>query len=283
MSKQLIVNADDYGRAPGVSRGILEAHREGIVTSTTVMVNQPGIEAQLPKALACADLGLGQHLVFSAWRPILPPESVPGLVDEAGIFLNQHTLWAGAERVPVDQLEAELTAQVERFVALTDRLPDHLDCHHFVHLHPRFFQVYSGLAARYHLPLRVPFPPNTDFRQAVNTLPFLEGFPRDLVRGMIATDSALIQSRGLAHPNRFIGTFYGREALTLDFLFDLLDTLPGGVSEMMCHPGYDDPALAASVYRAEREIELALLCRPEVKERVEAAGVELVTFGALPG
>jgi predicted glycoside hydrolase/deacetylase ChbG (UPF0249 family) len=281
MSKQLIVNADDYGRAPGVSRGILAAHREGIVTSTTVMINQPGVEEQLAQALACPNLGLGLHLVFTAWRPVLPAEEVPGLVDDNGLFLEQHDVWARAEQIPLDQLQAELTAQLERFVDLAGRLPDHLDCHHFVHLYPPFFQVYAELAARFHLPLRIPFPPETEFEQAARTLPFLEGFPRDLVRGMIVTNSALVKARRLAHPDRFISTFFGRGALTLEALFGLLETLPGGVTELMCHPGYDDPALAASSYRAEREIELHLLTHPAVQDRVKALGIELVTFSAL--
>jgi len=281
MDKLLIVNADDYGRAPGVSRGILAAHREGIVTSTTVMVNQPGVEEQLAEALACPGLGVGLHLVYTAWRPVLPPEQVPDLVDDNGLFLEQHDVWARAEQIPLDQLQAELTAQLERFVDLAGRLPDHLDCHHFVHLYPPFFQVYADLAARFHLPLRIPFPPETEFEQAARTLPFLEGFPRDLVRGMIVTNSALVKARRLAHPDRFISTFFGRGALTLEALFGLLETLPGGVTELMCHPGYDDPALAASSYRAEREIELHLLTHPAVQDRVKALGIELVTFSAL--
>jgi predicted glycoside hydrolase/deacetylase ChbG (UPF0249 family) len=281
MGKQLIVNADDYGRAPGVSRGILAAHREGIVTSTTAMINQPGVEEQLVEALACPRLGVGLHLVFTAWRPVLPPEAVPGLVDEHGLFLEQHDVWARAEQIPLAQLQVELSAQLERFVSVAGRLPDHLDCHHFVHLYPPFFQVYADLAAQFQLPLRVPFPPETEFERAAKTLPFLEGFPRDLVRGMIVTDSALLKARRLAHPDRFIGTFFGREALTLETLFGLLETLPDGVTELMCHPAYDDPALAASSYRAEREIELHLLTHPAVQDRVNALGIELVSFGVL--
>jgi hypothetical protein len=281
MGKRLIVNADDYGRTPGVSRGILEAHRHGIVTSTTAMINQPGAQSQLEEALACPNLGIGLHLTFTAWRPVLPPEEVWGLVNPEGLFLDQHSLWARAETTPLAQLRAELAAQVERFRTWAGRLPDHLDCHHFVHLYPPFFQIYADLAAQHRLPLRLPFPPETDFRRAVKTLPFLEGFPRDLVRGMVVTDSALIAARGLAHPDRFIGTFFGREALTVGHLIHLLDTLPEGVTELMCHPGYDEPALAGSSYRAEREIELALLTEPAIRDRLEALGIELVTFGAL--
>ena len=209
MGKQLIVNADDYGRSPGVSRGILKAHREGIVTSTTVMINQEGIQAQLAEALACPGLGIGLHLVFSSWRPVLPPQEIPGLVDEDGLFWTSIACGPGPKRSRWMQLEAELRAQVERFQALAGRLPDHLDCHHFVHLYPPFFQVYADLAAEFDLPLRVPFPPETEFDWAVQTLPFLEGFPHDLVRGMIVTNSALVQGRGLAHPDHFVGTFFG--------------------------------------------------------------------------
>jgi predicted glycoside hydrolase/deacetylase ChbG (UPF0249 family) len=166
-------------------------------------------------------------------------------------------------------------------VLLAGHLPDHLDCHHFVHLYPPFFQVYNDLAARFDLPLRVPFPPETEFPRAVRTLPFLEGFPRDLVRGMIATNSALLKARSLAHPDHFIGTFFGREALTVDNLTALLEGLPKGTSELMCHPGYAGGALSSSSYRQERETELALLTHPSTIERVRTLGVELVTFGEL--
>lgn len=281
MDKKLIVNADDYGRAPGVSRGILEAHRRGIVTSTTVMINQPGVEPQLAEALAAPRLGVGLHLVFTAGQPVLPPGAVPGLVDDHGRFLEQHSLWARAEEIPLARLRDELEAQVERFRALAGRLPDHLDCHHFVHLYPPFFQVYADLAHRLGLPLRVPFPLEADFRLAEGALPYLEGFPRDRVRGMIVTNTALLRARGLAHPDAFISTFFGGASLTLEHLFAIVDGLPPGISELMCHPGYDDPDLAGSGYRREREVEQRLLTDPRLRRHLEEAGVALVTYGAL--
>jgi hypothetical protein len=282
VKRQLIVNADDYGRTAGVCRGILEAHRRGIVTSTTVMINQPGIEAHLARAQAHPRLGLGLHLVFTHGRPVLPPAHVPGLVDETGCFIDHHTAWAQAESVPPEQLLEEFRAQVARFRALTGRLPDHVDCHQFAHLYPPFFQAYTSLAQAYGLPLRVPFPLQTDFQAALPALPYLEGFPPDRVRGMIVTNSNLVRARKLAHPDHFVGTFFGREFVTLDYLLALLEGLPpGAVSELMCHPGYDDADLAASSYRRERERELALLVDPAVRRRLEALEIELVTFAAL--
>jgi predicted glycoside hydrolase/deacetylase ChbG (UPF0249 family) len=281
--RKLVVNADDYGRTEAVSRGILEAHQAGIVTSTTAMINQPGIEVQLDQALAQPRLGVGQHLVFTAGRPVLPGSRVPGLVDGRGCFLDQHSIWARAEKIPLGQLQAELTAQIERFRALAGELPDHLDCHHFVHLYPPFFQVYADLAAGYGLPIRVPFPPALEFRKAFDRLPYLEGFPPDLVRGMITTNSNLVRARGLVYPDHFLGSFFGREALTREYLLALLEALPAGTSELMCHPGYNDAALAESGYRAERERELALLTDRAVRQRVDELGIELVTFRQLVG
>ena len=90
----------------------------------------------------------------------------------------------------------------------------------------------------------MPFPLEADFRLAEGALPYPEGFPRDRVRGMIVTNTALLRARGLAHPDAFISTFFGGASLTLEHLFAIVDGLPPGISELMCHPGYDDPDLA---------------------------------------
>jgi predicted glycoside hydrolase/deacetylase ChbG (UPF0249 family) len=281
MTPRLIVNADDFGLSPGVSQGILAAHRDGIVTSTTVMINRPDVATHLQEALACPDLGVGLHLVFTAGPPVLGLDAIPGLVDADGLFFDQHTLWSQADRIPLAQLRAELAAQVQRFVDLAGYLPDHLDCHHFVHLYPPFFEVYVDLAQDYQIPLRVPFPPETVFADALATLPYLEGFPRDLVRGMIVTNSALLKNRRVAYPDGFIATFFGQESLRLDRLLSLLDSLTEGTSELMCHPGYNDTGLVISSYREEREIELSVLTHPSLRQQIIRRGIHLVTFGAL--
>jgi chitin disaccharide deacetylase len=281
MSRQLIVNADDFGRSWGVSRGILHAHRQGIVTSTTAMANLDAIGAHLAEALTCPGLGLGVHLVFCSWRPVLPPGEVPGLVDGRGFFLDQHTFWRRAEEIPLDQLRAELTAQVERFTALAGRPPDHLDCHQFVHAHPRFFELYLELAEERHLPLRNPFSCETDWETQVLLAPFLAGSPPEQWQHVMDADLDLLRRRGPTHPQRTLTTFFGARLATLDNLLSILDTVGEGVSELISHPGYADEALAASGYRGERETELALLTHPVVRERVLDLGLELVTFAAV--
>ncbi|HDN80491.1 MAG TPA: ChbG/HpnK family deacetylase, partial [Chloroflexi bacterium] len=99
MPRYLIVNADDFGRSPGVNRGIIKAYREGIVSSTSVMTNQPYFEEAASLLRDHPSLGAGVHLVFTAWKPVLPPEKIPSLVDEKGFFLPQEALLAQPGRV----------------------------------------------------------------------------------------------------------------------------------------------------------------------------------------
>jgi predicted glycoside hydrolase/deacetylase ChbG (UPF0249 family) len=282
MGKRLIVNADDYGRTAGVVEGILRAHQQGIVTSTTAMMNMPGIEDALRRAQSCPELGLGVHLVFSAWRPLLPPEQIPSLVDADGAFLSQKALWARPEVIQRGELWAELTAQIERFQALTGRPPDHLDCHHFVHSHPLFFAFYVELATQWDLPIRAPFPPKEALSQAAATVPLIEGLPLSEVRDMIWRDREIVQASGVRHPDHFVGSFYGEEGVTLENLLAILESLREGTTELMCHPGLaDEQLLAESIYGRPREKELELLCHPRVREKIGALGIELANFGVL--
>jgi predicted glycoside hydrolase/deacetylase ChbG (UPF0249 family) len=281
MSKQLIVNADDYGKTEGVTRGIIQAHREGIVTSTTVMMNMPQVEDALRLADDWPDLGMGVHLVFTAWRPLLSPAKVPSLVDEEGRFHSQKATLSNPDRIDTDELKAELKTQIERFGAL-GREPDHLDCHHFVHLYPPFFAVYVELAEEYGLPMRLPFPPEEEWDEAAASMALAHGIPPDFLREIARQDIGLVQARGIPHPDRFVQSFYGQEALTLENLLGILEGLPEGISELMTHPGLPDGRLLAkSTYAKERERELELLCHPRVKERIGELGIELVDFSVL--
>ena len=281
MSKYLIVNADDFGRSPGVSKGIIKAHREGIVTSTSAMVNQPYFADSVPLLLENPSLGAGVHLVFTAWKPVLPPEDVPSLVDDEGFFLPQETLLADPKRVNTDELKAEFLAQIERFRKLVGRDPDHLDCHQFAHLHPHFFAVYLDVAEETGLPIRWPFPPEEEIPKLIYTTP-LGNLPPEQVRLLTETDYRLLGDRPIPRPNRFVGSFFGEANFPLPNLLRTLESLTGGVTELLTHPGFvDEPLRSSSGYVRPREKELELMCHPEVKAKVSELGIELTTFAIL--
>jgi predicted glycoside hydrolase/deacetylase ChbG (UPF0249 family) len=154
----LIVNADDYGRAASVSQGIRESHQRGIVTSTTVMIGMDNAAEAVQQALKeTPDLALGLHLVVAgkAQKPVLPPDQIPTLVRPDGVFYD-HPAWG--EHAPSfnpDEMVREVHAQFERFVAVANRLPTHLDSHyHATYFHPTAVEAMRSLALKHHLPLR---------------------------------------------------------------------------------------------------------------------------------
>lgn len=152
MPRWLIVNADDFNLTEGVTRGILEAHRSGIVTSTTVMVNLPGLEMSRVLSQAHPRLGLGLHLNLTFGPPVLPPGKVRSLVDDAGRFVRDH----GRLREAGDpsEIRQELAAQVERFRAIFGHSPSHLDTHHHIHRHPPVLEAVLDLAVGLGVPVR---------------------------------------------------------------------------------------------------------------------------------
>ncbi len=284
MARYLIVNADDFGRSRGVNLGILKAHKEGIVTSTSFMVNQPFAQEGASILKDTPSLGAGVHLVFSAGKPILPPEKVPSLVDPQGLFLTQEALLAGAERVSQEELKAEFKAQIERFRTLVGREPDHLDCHHFVHVHPHFFAVYVEVAKEEGLPIRNPLPRSSqEIEFILGSLPSsLRNLPREMASAILEVDLKLAGS--VRAPDNFIGSFFGEGAVTLENLLAILESIGEGVTELMCHPAFvDEELLSSSAYALPREKELEVLCHPKVRQKVEELGIELVNFSILLG
>ncbi len=284
MARYLIVNADDFGRSRGVNLGILKAHKEGIVTSTSFMVNQPFAQEGASILKDTPSLGAGVHLVFSTGRPVLPPEKVPTLVDSQGFFLTQEALLVNPEKVSPEELKAEFKAQIERFRTLVEREPDHLDCHHFAHVHPHFFAVYVQVAREEGLPIRNPLPRSPqEIAIILSTLPSaLKDLPQEVALSLLEVDQKLASSAPA--PDRFIGSFFGEGAVTLENLLAILENVDEGVTELMCHPAFvDEELLSSSGYALPREKELEILCHPKVRQKVEELGIELVNFSILSG
>src|SRR3990172_8154073 len=131
-TRTLIVNADDFGLTGGVSRGILEAYRDGIVTSTTLLVNRTP-EPGLLEELRSSALGVGLHVNLTLGAPVSDVGRVPSLVDAEGRFVRD----AGevAARVKPEEARIEIGNQIDAFRRLMGRFPTHLDSHHHVGRH----------------------------------------------------------------------------------------------------------------------------------------------------
>lgn len=250
--KRLIVNADDLGYSSGVDAGILRAHREGIVTSTTLMVSAPGAVRAALLVRSAPALDVGVHLVLTYHVPLSDPRSVPSLVGSDGAFLRPHEI-VGTGRVRTDDVLREYRAQYARGRELLGRKPAHIDTHHWVQADPAIFEAYLALA-----------------RETGAAARSLNAGERDRLR-----------SAGVRTPDRFERGFYAEhtEVDTLGGLLRAIAATPDGTTELMTHPSEPDRELEArSSYARPRYRELASLLDPRVREVIEETGLVLSTF-----
>jgi len=282
--KRLIVNADDFGRSPGINRGILEAHLRGIVTSTTVMVNCPAAALGLERALAEApDLGIGLHITLTAGRPLSPPETVRSLLADGGEFVHISAWPSRMDQFEPDHLQREIAAQVDRFVSLAGRPPDHLDSHHHAaYLHPDGLRAMLEIAVGFGIPMRAGLADLPLDLATAALARILPEFDADTARPLVERlQAALAEGPAPFWPARLEMGYYDKTA-TLGDLLLILTTLPeDSVTELMCHPGYVDDELGHSGYRARREEEIVHLTHAATLECVRAEGIQLTSFGDL--
>lgn len=252
----LIVNADDLNLTEGVSRGILKAHDEGIVTSTTAFSNLPVSPRLLRELRRRPALGVGIHLNVTLGNPLMPSKWVPSLVDWRGNFRRKHD-FSAVSRV---ELLLEYERQIEHFNDVFGRLPTHLDTHHHLHDHPAVFEIVKQLAFRYRLPMRL----SKCFGRAEKKLFARAGIP---CTGLLMKDLS------------------ARTAWNRRSLLRALGKMGKVSCEFMCHPAdCDEELVAISSFNKERGGELEAFCSKDVREFLEKKNVRLGNFSDLrPG
>jgi chitin disaccharide deacetylase len=273
----LIVNADDFGLSPGLNAGVVAAHRDGLVTSATLMANAP--DAAEAVALAPPTLALGLHLNLSAGEPCAGAARVPSLVGADGRFLrlDRLLLHLTLGRVRRADLEREIAAQIDRALRLGASI-DHIDGHHHIHVHPAVMPSVLRLAAE--CGVRAVRCPEETTPFSGSEVPF-----NRLQRLAISAAARRLRPRlapaGLVTSTHFRGHALGH-AFDAAALGATLAALPAGVTELMCHPGYPDAELVQRTsYAVGRERELAALTCPGAAAAVRAHRIILTTYRAL--
>lgn len=248
--KKLIINADDFGLTEGCNKGIIKAINEGIVTSTTVMINMPyaidGIE--LLKKMGLRSVGV--HLTLTAGTPTLPVKLVPSLVDNENKFYKKKALLF--PHMNLTEVEMELRNQIELFIK-TGLQPSHLDSHHHIHMDDGVREIVEKLAVEFNLPLRI-----ADYRikETLNSkdIPTTDGFSMD---------------------------FYD-EGASFENLKEILLNFNDGVMEIMVHPAIlDDRLKNISRYYIQRESELTILTDKKWSNWLKENNYELIGYDKL--
>lgn len=267
--RRLIVNADDFGRSAGVNHAVIQAHREGILTTASLMVNEPGLAEAVAAARAHPRLGVGLHLTLLDGHSALSPRQIPGLVNGEGQFdtdparAGWRYFFSPALRA---QLRAEVTAQFEKFRA-TGLPLDHVDSHHHLHMHPvimTFLLARAGTLGITHLRLtREPFGVHRRTGAAFSW----QRASHALAHGLLAWRARPgFQRRSIRYPAAVFGLL-NSGGMDEDYLARLLPVLPAGASEIYSHPSLE-----------QGSHELRALISPRIKALVKRLGVQLIRY-----
>lgn len=260
---RLAVNADDFGFTRDVNEGIVEAHRRGILTSTTLMANGAAFEHAVELARATPTLDVGCHLTLVG-GPALTGETLPRSVPE---LLQRLAL----RRVRVYD---EMAAQVRR-IKQAGLNPTHLDTHKHTHLAPPVLTAVARIAREFGISwVRRPFDFSPLAQRGVGARIKRVGLGLQRMRFARVLE-------GLRTTDYFVGLAVTGH-LGVDEMERIIQRLPRGFTELMCHPGHCGVELRAAPTRLKesRERELEALLSPRVRKAIEARGVELTGFGA---
>lgn len=266
----LIVNADDYGLTTATSRAVLECHRDGIVTSTSLLTLAPGFDATAPWLADHPDLGVGLHLALVGEDPpLLGAAEVPTLVDGRGRLApswREFVRSAVSGRVDPADVERELGAQLERARSAGVRLT-HLDSHQHLHQWPSVWPVVQRLAVRAGV-------------RAVRTTAGRRWRPMPVLGRWTSWRA---RRAGLATTDAFVG-FEQSGSLTEPALLGVLAGLPAtGSVELGCHPGaVQDGDRGRYAWGFRWSEEAAALRSPVVRDAVARRGWTLGTYADLP-
>jgi len=266
---RLIVNADDFGRSQSINAAVIRAHREGILTSASLMVNEPGCAEAVALAKENPKLGVGLHLSLVCGRSALPPSEVPGLVNQRGEF-GPNPVVVGMKyhfnRNLRPQLRAEIHEQFARFHATALPL-DHVNGHLHFHLHPVVFEILMTDAKE--LGLRHLRLTRDDFWMNLGLARgrIFYRVSHALVLGILAAVSRQsLLDQNVRHTGHVFGLLQDSHVHE-DFILKLLPFLPPGDSELYSHPSLD---------KFEHEFEALVSLR--VKSLVKKLGIQLIRY-----
>lgn len=148
---KLIINADDFAYTKGVTQGIMEGYHHGIIRSTTVLSNMPYLAYGASLVKDADELGIGVHLTLTLGDALTHGKTI---TTNGTHFKSRKQFYEELDHVDLQEVYDEFEAQIEHFIKVMKRCPDHLDSHHSVHDAKGLLEVSIKLAKRYHIPMR---------------------------------------------------------------------------------------------------------------------------------
>lgn len=286
--RRLIINADDFGLTAGVNRAIVEAHEGGVVSSATLMANGQACDEAIDMAHSRPRLGVGCHVALVDGAPLLDPAQVESLLVNGGGRSGSPRFREGIAkfgalallgRLSADEIEAEATAQIRKLqsagIAVT-----HLDSHKHTHMFPGVLRPLLQAAKSCGVgAIRNPFERIQGSQLAASPSLWKRWTEVGILRSLAKQFREAVREAGVLTPDGTLA-IVATGSLNERLLRLMVDNLPDGTWELVCHPGYNDRDLQAvgSRLQASRERELRILTSPSTRDLLAANQVEVISF-----
>lgn len=279
----LIINGDDFGHSEAVNRAIIQAHREGVLTSASLMVNERAVDQAVELAKQNPNLAVGLHLVLVLGRAALPHFEIPHITNPQGHFTNS-PFRAGIQyyfnQAARLELRREMRAQFERFVATG--LPfSHVDGHTHLHQHPVVFDKLINLCEEFGVRrVRVV---KGEMRLSLKL--DRKNLPIKLVWGTVFNllgrwCEKRLEGRGFTRPQKVYGLLQSGD-MNEEYLVGLLERIDATSCEIYSHPLAFDANETSKRENPGGALELQALTSPRVRAAIEKAGFRLATYRTL--
>lgn len=279
--KQLIITSDDFGLSSGVNLAVERAWRDGILTCASIMPGESAFDDAVLIARRNPALQIGLHLTLVQGRAVLPPDSIPELVDGEGRF-SKNPVAAGMryffDRGLFCQLKREIEAQIVRVkdagIPLT-----HIDGHLNIHLHPTVFSILTELMPRHGI---------RSFRLSRERLSHNLSFDRDrrigktverIIFGSLANNALpRLDELDILYAAEVKGVLNSGR-MTEAYIMNIMDGLQDGQTEIYFHPGIlPDTEITSRMPDYRHEEELAAITSPAVINKLKQLRITVQNY-----
>jgi len=268
--KKIIINGDDFGLSEQVNQAIIEAHKQGILTSTSLMVTGEAWEDAVTLAKTYPNLGIGLHLVLVCGQSLLSPSVIPHLVNSQGFFSDnplQAGLWYQFNLKTREELRKEIRAQLDKFLA-TGLTLTHVDGHLHLHLHPVILSILVELAQEYPIKfIRLP-------KEEINfSLTRGDGnlFTQLLMYGVFSLlrryGETVLDRHKIGYTDRVYGLL-ATGGITEEYLLEIIPKIQANFVEIYTHPDATEAG----------NLEKIALTSIKVKKQLENYGFTLTNY-----
>lgn len=276
----VIINGDDFGFSSGVNQGIITAHQQGVLTSTSLMVTGQAFDEAVNLAHVHPKLAVGLHLVLGSGKAVLPPSHIPHLVDSNGNFSDKHHQAGIHYHLSQDarrELPLEIRAQLEKFRSTGLQL-SHVDGHNHMHFNPIVLHTLVDLSKEFNIKvIRLPYEELGMTLKIDSGDRLMKTIWYLVMSGLRWYGERLLKPKGIVSPERVYGWLQSGR-MTEAYLLGLIPQIQADLIEIYAHPAIAIAGEPRNGPQGAGQLELDALLSHQVRDMLASKGFQLINY-----